>query len=66
MIRGKLRWVLALNPMAGIIEGFRTSLYSDKSFDWRTIAFAAVVAVVFLIYSTYSFRRAERQFADLV
>ena len=66
MIKGKLRWVLALNPMAGIIEGFRTSLYGDKSFDWRTIGFAAVVAAVFLIFSTYSFRRAERQFADLV
>jgi len=66
IIHGKLRSVLALNPMAGIIEGFRTSLYSHKAFDWRTIGFAAAVAAVFLVYSTYSFRRAERQFADLV
>jgi lipopolysaccharide transport system permease protein len=66
MIQGKLRWVLALNPMAGIIEGFRTSLFGHKSFDWPTIGFAAVVAIVLLVYSTYNFRRAERQFADLV
>ena len=66
MIKGKLRWLLALNPMAGIIEGFRTSLYGEKSFDWPMIGYAAVVAIVFLIFATYSFRRAERQFADLV
>jgi lipopolysaccharide transport system permease protein len=66
LIQGKLRWVLALNPMAGIIEGFRASLYGHKSFDWPAIGFAAVVAIVFLVYSTYSFRRAERQFADLI
>lgn len=66
MIPDKLRWLLALNPMAGIIEGLRTSLYGHKSFDWPTIGFAAVVAIVLLVYSTYYFRRAERQFADLV
>ena len=66
MVQGKLRWVLALNPMAGIIEGFRAALYGHKAFDWSTIGFAGVVAVIFLVYSTYSFRRAERQFADLV
>lgn len=66
MIQGKLRWILALNPMAGIIEGFRTSLYGYKSFDWPAIGFAALVTIVFLVYSSYSFKRAERQFADLV
>lgn len=66
MIQGKLRWVLALNPMAGIIEGFRTSLYGHKAFDWPTIGYAGVVAVMFLVYATYSFRRTERKFADLV
>ena len=66
MVEGKLRWVLALNPMAGIIEGFRTSVYSHKPFDWSTIGFAAVVAVIFLVYSIYNFRRAERKFADIV
>jgi len=66
MIHGKLRVVLALNPMAGIIEGFRTSLYGHQPFDWPMIGYAAVVAVMFLVYASYSFRRAERSFADLV
>ena len=66
LFEGKVRWLLALNPMAGIIEGFRVSLYGHKPFDWSTIAFAGVVAIMFLVYATYNFRRAERQFADLV
>jgi lipopolysaccharide transport system permease protein len=66
MVQGKLHWILALNPMAGIVEGFRISLYGHKSFDWSTIGFAALVTIVFLVYSTYSFKRAERQFPDLV
>jgi lipopolysaccharide transport system permease protein len=66
MVEGKLRWLLALNPMAGIIEGFRTSLYGHKAFDWPTIGYAGVVTIMFLVYSTYNFRRAERKFADLV
>jgi lipopolysaccharide transport system permease protein len=66
LFEGKVRWLLALNPMAGIIEGFRVSLYGHKPFDWSTIAFAGVVAILYLLYATYNFRRAERRFADLV
>jgi ABC-type polysaccharide/polyol phosphate export systems, permease component len=66
LFEGKVRWLLGLNPMAGIIEGFRVSLYGHKPFDWSTIAFAGVVAIIFLVYATYNFRRAERRFADLV
>jgi homopolymeric O-antigen transport system permease protein len=66
MFPEKLRWLLALNPMAGIIDGFRVSLYSHKSFDWPAIGFAAVVAIVFLVFAVYRFKRVERQFADIV
>jgi lipopolysaccharide transport system permease protein len=62
----KLRWLLALNPMAGIIEAFRVSLYSHKSFDWQAIGFAAAVTITFLIFAIYRFKRVERQFADLI
>ena len=66
LVEGKLGWLLALNPMAGIIEGFRASLYGHKPFDWPAIGFAGVAAILFLVYATYNYRRAERQFADLV
>ncbi len=66
LVEGKLGWLLALNPMAGIIEGFRASLYGHKPFDWPAIGFAGVAAILFLVFATYNYRRVERQFADLV
>ncbi len=61
----KWRWVLLLNPMTGIIEGFRSSLFG-RSFDWAAILLAAALTLIFLFYSTYFFRRVEETFADVV
>lgn len=66
LFQGKMRWLLALNPMAGIIDGFRVSLFGHKSFDWPAIGFAAFIAITFLIFAMYRFKRVERQFADIV
>jgi len=59
------KWLLALNPMTGIIEGFRTSLFG-KPFDWAVIAVSAAMTLVLLAYSTYVFHRVEDTFADIV
>lgn len=59
------RWLLMLNPMSGIIEGYRSSLFG-LPFDWTAIGVAAVITVVGLIYSIYAFARVERSFADII
>ncbi|MGH9900240.1 MAG: ABC transporter permease [Pyrinomonadaceae bacterium] len=59
------RWALNLNPMKGIIEGFRAALLG-REFDWPAVAVAAVVVAVLLVVAAYAFRRAERSFADLI
>lgn len=61
----KLRWVLLLNPMSAIIEGYRSSLFG-LPFDWPALAIATVLTIVMLFYSVYSFSRAERSFADII
>ena len=61
----KWRWVLALNPLTGIIEGFRSSLFA-RAFDWGALVFSAGFTIFLLIYAAYSFRRQERIFADLI
>jgi lipopolysaccharide transport system permease protein len=66
LFQGKVRWLLALNPMAGILDGFRVSLYGYKSFDWPAIGFAALISFLFLVFATYRFKRVEREFADIV
>jgi lipopolysaccharide transport system permease protein len=60
------RRALMLNPLTGIIEGFRAALYGGKDFDWPALAAATVIACALLVFSAYVFRRMERSFADLI
>jgi lipopolysaccharide transport system permease protein len=59
------RWLLMLNPMTGIIGGFRSALL-DKAFDWPALAVGAVLTVTALGLAAWSFRRMERSFADVI
>ncbi|HEU4389852.1 MAG TPA: ABC transporter permease [Blastocatellia bacterium] len=59
------RWVLILNPLTGIIEGYRSALFG-KSFDWQALGASAAITLVLLFVSAYAFRRMERRFADIV
>jgi lipopolysaccharide transport system permease protein len=61
----ELRWVLAINPLTGIIEGYRSALF-DRPFDWPSLAFSTAVAVVSLVCFTYLFRRMEDSLADVI
>lgn len=65
LVPEKWRWAMALNPLTGIIEGFRSALFA-RPFDWNSLAFSAVFTIFMLIYAAYSFRRQERIFADLI
>ena len=62
----KWRWVLMLNPLTGIIEGFRAALFQEKEFEWVALAASAAVALALLVYAAYTFRRMERSFADFI
>jgi lipopolysaccharide transport system permease protein len=64
LVPERYRWVLALNPMTGIIGGFRGALLNHP-FDWPAIATAAVVSVALLVIGVLNFRRTERRFADI-
>jgi lipopolysaccharide transport system permease protein len=57
--------VYALNPAVGIIMGFRASLLGEN-FDWTTLAISTVITLSLLVYSAYTFRRMEKDFADIV
>jgi lipopolysaccharide transport system permease protein len=66
MLQGKLRYVLLINPLTGIIENFRVALFGNSRFDWNSLGISAAITFLVLIYSAYSFRRMERTFADIV
>jgi lipopolysaccharide transport system permease protein len=65
LVPERWRWVLALNPMTGIIEGFRASLLGGK-FDESTIFTSAALTFIILIVSFFAFQRVEDSFADVV
>ncbi|MEJ2302672.1 MAG: ABC transporter permease [Anaerolineales bacterium] len=62
----KWRLIYALNPMTGVVEGFRWALLNTESAPGPMVAVSAVIAVVILISGMFYFRRMERTFADMV
>lgn len=59
------RWLIELNPMTGLIEGFR-SAFLGRSFDLGALGISVVVSVVVLLVAVAYFERVERRFADIV
>ena len=60
------RTIYGLNPMVGVIEGFRWALLGTKTAPGPMIAVSAGAAVVLLIGGAFYFRRMEKTFADVV
>jgi len=61
------RWVFALNPMTGVIEGFRWSLLAGKTpLDFHTVLISVGVVTLLLVSGTWYFRKMERTFADVI
>jgi lipopolysaccharide transport system permease protein len=65
MVPTKYRWIVAFNPMAGIIDGFRSSLLGSPV-DWLCLGISSAVTVAIFLFGLYYFRRMERRFADIV
>jgi lipopolysaccharide transport system permease protein len=59
------RWVFLLNPLAGIIEGYRSAFFG-RPFDWLALAISTALTLSLLLYAAFYFRRVERAFADIV
>jgi lipopolysaccharide transport system permease protein len=59
------RWLLALNPVTGIVESLRASLFGRQP-PWAALAYSGGVALAMLVYSSYIFRRMERSFAEFI
>lgn len=66
LLSGKWRAVFALNPMVGVIEGFRWSLLGTNTNPRSIIAVSSITAIMILISGAFYFRRMERSFADIV
>lgn len=60
------RTLYAINPMVGVIEGFRWSLLGVETQPGPIIIVSALVSILILISGAFYFRRMEKNFADVV
>jgi len=60
------RTLYALNPMVGVVEGFRWALLDTEPAPGPIVWVSAAAALVLLLVSALSFRRLEKTFADVV
>jgi lipopolysaccharide transport system permease protein len=59
------QWVLSLNPLSGLIEGFRAAIFG-RPFNWKSLAISAAITIGLLVVTSYLFRRMEQEFADVI
>jgi lipopolysaccharide transport system permease protein len=64
-VPARWRGVYFANPLAGIIDGFRSAL-TGRAFDWPAAGAAALITFALLVLSLYLFRRIEETFADVI
>jgi len=67
IIPEKFRLLYYLNPMAGIIDGFRWCFFGDKTpIYWNGMFVSLAVIIIFLLIGIRTFRKMEKSFADLI
>ena len=64
-VPARWHWVLYLNPMTGIVEGFR-SVFLGRPFDLSVLAGSLSMTLLLLFFGIAYFERVERQFADVI
>ncbi len=66
LIPEKWRWLYSLNPMTGVVEGFRWTILGKSSLDIFSLSTSACIVVALLIGGLYYFKRMEASFADII
>ncbi|WP_338789976.1 ABC transporter permease [Bernardetia sp. Wsw4-3y2] len=73
MIEMDLAWLTdylvtlyALNPMVGVIDGFRWSIIGNAQMNWSMFSVSILMCLLILTYAIYYFRKTEKTFADVI
>lgn len=62
----KWRLLYSMNPMVGVIDGFRWAILGEQNLYWPGFGISVVGVTVIIITGIYYFRRTERTFADVI
>lgn len=64
LVPDRYHWLLAINPMAGIIDAFRAAILGTP-WNVTTLSVSGSVTVVLFLFGLFFFRKTERRFADI-
>lgn len=65
-IAGKYSWILAMNPMTGVIKAARAAILGNAPINWELLLISGVACLIMLIIGIIYFKKTERYFADIV
>jgi lipopolysaccharide transport system permease protein len=66
LLHAPWRTIIAINPMVGVVEGFRWAVLGTANAPWGLVGVSAATAVILLVAGLAYFDRVERSFADLM
>lgn len=65
-ILGDFSWLLAANPMTGVIKAMRAALFGGQPINWFLLFLSALVSMIIFILGLIYFKKTEKYFADLI
>lgn len=65
LVPDRFRLLYGINPMAGVIEGFRSAIFAGRPMPWDLLAVGTLTALALAMSGALYFRRMERVFADV-
>lgn len=66
MLPEKYHLIYAINPMAGVIEGFRSALLGTVAFPTQMLLVSTLVSIILFMIGALYFKQTERYFADVI
>jgi lipopolysaccharide transport system permease protein len=65
VVPARFKLLYSLNPLSGIIDGFRSALFG-RAIDLQSLGIASALTLITLIYASFRFRKMEKNFADII
>jgi lipopolysaccharide transport system permease protein len=66
MVPKEWQWAYSLNPMVGVIEGFRWAIFGGGDIHYAALGISLVLITLLLVSGLVFFRRMEATFADVI
>lgn len=66
VIPEKYRLIYSLNPMVGVIDGFRWAILGESNIHWSGFTLSVIITFLILFYAIRYFRNMEKSFADII